>query len=124
MVFALGARFISDSRIPVTPYSPDLDHRIHSTGARGFPYFKAAHTSTASNLVPATLFDIQASVLSITYLTGSSSPIVAWNQIGWSIRRAVDVGVHSETRVRWSTSPLEDQLRKRSFHILVANDRA
>lgn len=40
-----------------------------------------------------------------------------------TVRKAIDVGVHREARARWTSSVLEDQLRKRAFWMLYSLDR-
>ncbi|KAL8286426.1 hypothetical protein RQP46_004443 [Phenoliferia psychrophenolica] len=122
MIFALGCRSHKDPRIPVPPLVLTVDpgHKEH---AAGFDYFMAASGDTINHLTTASLFDIQNSVLGVIWLFGAATPIVAWQRVGFAIRRAVDVGAHSEQRTRWTLSPLEDQLRKRAFHTLFSLDR-
>ena len=63
MVFALGARFHKDPRIPVSPLvaAANPAQREH---AAGFEMFRAATGDMASHLTTATLFDIQNSGVS------------------------------------------------------------
>lgn len=82
--------------------------------SRGFDFFKSGSNSGSLSLSSSTLYDLQSSALSIIWLCGAASPISAWAAVGFSIRRAVDVGAHREVRSRWSRSPLDDQLRKRA----------
>lgn len=82
--------------------------------SRGFDFFKSGSNSGSLSLTSSTLYDLQSSALSIIWLCGAASPISAWAAVGFSIRRAVDVGAHREVRGRWSRSPLDDQLRKRA----------
>ncbi|KAM0754759.1 hypothetical protein T439DRAFT_321801 [Meredithblackwellia eburnea MCA 4105] len=121
-VLALGSRFVDDPRIPIHDLvvAKDPDKAGH---VKGFQFFQAASGEMASHLVPPSLFDIQGSVLSLLWLMGAASPILAWQRVGAAIRRAVDVGAHFEHRTRWTASPLEDQLRKRAFFSLSAFDR-
>ncbi|KAM0754614.1 hypothetical protein T439DRAFT_321650 [Meredithblackwellia eburnea MCA 4105] len=120
-VFALGCRFVDDSRIPIHELLVNMDPA--STGhVRGFAYFRSATGEYASHLVAPTLFDIQGSVLSVLWTMGGTTPIICWLRVGMSIRQAVDVGCHVEHRSRWNLSPLEDQLRKRAFHTLLIFD--
>ncbi|KAM0754760.1 hypothetical protein T439DRAFT_321802 [Meredithblackwellia eburnea MCA 4105] len=121
-VFALGARFIDDPRLPTSPMIEGADPKTQGH-AKGFSFFHAASGEIASHLVTPTLFDIQGSVLCVVWCLGATSPLIAWQRVGFAVRRAVDVGCHSETRTRWSSSPLEDQLRKRAFHALLSFDR-
>ncbi|ORY82329.1 fungal-specific transcription factor domain-domain-containing protein [Leucosporidium creatinivorum] len=121
MVLALGSRWITDDPRLVPPSAPS-----HPTGAnqsRGFDFFRASSASASPTLVSATLFDIQCSLLCVLWLMGSASPISAWAAVGFALRRVVDVGAHRENRARWNSSPLEDQLRKRAFHMLFGIDR-
>ncbi|GAA6028042.1 hypothetical protein JCM8097_001844 [Rhodosporidiobolus ruineniae] len=134
-VCALGARFVDDPRLipdaaTLTRFTVQHPYFNESSAAalgeqqrkiaKGYQYFIAAPMSP---LISATLFDLQASVLSVLWLLGSTGTLTAWTAVGFAIRRAVDVGAHREQRSRWSLSPLQDQQRKRAFLALIALDR-
>ncbi|KAM0754722.1 hypothetical protein T439DRAFT_345565 [Meredithblackwellia eburnea MCA 4105] len=121
MVCAVASRFVDDERLNV-PYSPT--DPIASKQSKGFEYFRASSGSASPALMSATLYDIQSSVLAISWLLGAATPISAWACVGFAIRRVVDVGAHRENRMRWNASPLEDQLRRRAFHALFGIDRS
>ncbi|ORY56531.1 fungal-specific transcription factor domain-domain-containing protein [Leucosporidium creatinivorum] len=70
-----------------------------------------------------TLYDLQASALVVVHLLGAESSPCAWSAAGIGLRKLVDVGAHLETSEKWTRSPLEDQLRKRAFHLLYVLDR-
>ncbi|GAA5829312.1 hypothetical protein JCM11251_005003 [Rhodosporidiobolus azoricus] len=143
-ICALGSRFVSDPRLDPPPSAsaclaslpplpgPGPSNTNRATNyldpnqlriARGYQYFWASCTAASTPLVSATLYDIQADVVSILWLLGSTGMITAWTAIGFAIRRAIDVGAHREGRTRWNTSPLQDQQRKRAFHALLSLDR-
>lgn len=111
MMLAIASRFVEDDRIfmPMSDTQPQGAQQ-----SRGFDFFKSGSNAGGLSLTSSTLYDLQSSALSIIWLCGAASPISAWASVGFSIRRAVDVGAHREVRSRWSQSPLDDQLRKRA----------
>ncbi|GJN87314.1 hypothetical protein Rhopal_000262-T1 [Rhodotorula paludigena] len=121
---ALGARFVDDARLDPPadpacgPHEPG-DLRL----ARGYAYFAAIWGCEKDPFSSANLFDLQQSVISLLWLFGATGYVTSWTVIGFAVRRAVDVGAHRETRTRWTHSPLQDQLRRRSFHLLTSFDR-
>lgn len=136
-VCAIGARFSSDPRLASVG---------GGTEAPGSGYFMMAVKVFSSIYAPCTIFDLQASAVATIWLAGNSSPVLAWAGAGYageffrvssdessshllsvrclSARKAIDVGAHCERRLRWSLSPLEDQLRKRALHVLIIMDRS
>ncbi|KDE06017.1 hypothetical protein MVLG_03699 [Microbotryum lychnidis-dioicae p1A1 Lamole] len=120
MVCALGARVVIDPRLPgvTSPSHPD-----GAAYARGYEFYKASVGSAPSTLGSASLEDLQTSVLTSIWYMGSTSPISAWACVGFTLRRAIDVGCHRERRRLWNGRPMIDQLRKRAFHELVGIDR-
>ncbi|GAA5891242.1 hypothetical protein JCM6882_004633 [Rhodosporidiobolus microsporus] len=133
-VCALGSRFLDDPRLdPPASSFPSSSSSLPSSRsyldpaqlriARGYQYFWASCTAASTPLVSATLYDIQADVIAILWLLGSTGLITSWTAVGFAIRRAIDVGAHREGRTRWNTSPLQDQQRKRAFHALLSLDR-
>jgi len=121
MVFAVGARYVNDERLPLlnAPANP-----VGAEHSRGFDFFRTGSLSASPSLVSSTLYDLQSSVLAIVWLCGAASPISAWSSVGFALRRAVDVGAHREVRSRWTSSPLVDEMRKRAFYALFGLDRA
>jgi len=146
----MGARFVEDPRLD-TGLSPAADSSKEMHHARGYSFFwtslgasrvrrsplsldsRTPLTLFADVLLlllslqdpfrPASLFDLQAAVLQVLWLTASTGFVTAWTFIGFAVRRAVDVGAHREARTRWTNSPMQDQLRKRAFHCLCLHDR-
>ncbi|BGP46623.1 Gypsy retrotransposon integrase-like protein 1 [Rhodotorula kratochvilovae] len=121
-VCAIGARFVDDPRLD-PPVEPVADDANQLRTARGYSYFWTAVIAEKDPFTPATLYDLQAGVLQVFWLMGATGFITTWTFVGFAVRRAVDVGAHREARTRWTLSPLQDQLRKRSFHMLCSFDR-
>lgn len=112
LVCAIGARFSDDPRVFFT----------ESTLSAGWQWFDLAHKLGERPLAPASLFDIQASVLRAEFLRGPYTSYSAWTVLGVGLRRAQDVGAH-----RWDTfgtekSP-ERELWGRAWWCLVVLDR-
>ncbi|GAA6051492.1 hypothetical protein JCM3770_004560 [Rhodotorula araucariae] len=121
-VCAIGARFVDDPRLD-PPLEPVANNANQLRTARGYSYFWTAVVAEKDPFTPATLYDLQAGVLQVFWLMGATGFITTWTFVGFAVRRAVDVGAHREARTRWTLSPLQDQLRKRSFHMLCSFDR-
>ncbi|KAI5477108.1 Zn(2)-C6 transcription factor [Pseudohyphozyma bogoriensis] len=81
MVCALGAREVEDERLNIMYAEGDYEGSRHS---RGFEFFRAGSASASPALMSAKLFDIQASVLGIVWLLGSSTPISGWAAVGFA----------------------------------------
>ncbi|SCZ99151.1 BZ3500_MvSof-1268-A1-R1_Chr3-1g05841 [Microbotryum saponariae] len=129
MICALGSRWVEDRRIDkiIANTSDSSGKNAEPCICKGLNWYRAAvgeDFSSVAAVIPATLFDVQASVLGIFYQMGSMTLVPVWSSIGNALQKAVDVGCHRETRTRWTSSPLEDQLRKRAFHTLYSLDRA
>ncbi|GAA5925767.1 hypothetical protein JCM3775_001495 [Rhodotorula graminis] len=123
-VLAMGARFVDDPRLDTglgTAAADGANNEMHH--ARGYSFFWASLSASRDPFRPASLWDLQAAVLQILWLTASTGFVTAWTFIGFAVRRAVDVGAHREARTRWTNSPMQDQLRKRAFHCLCLHDR-
>jgi len=114
-VLALGSRFVTDARLPTIGTG---DPAMHS---RGFNFFE--NCIPQNSLFVSDLFDVQASALAILWLQGAVDFMTCYQACGFMIRAAIDAGIHREQITRWNASPLEDQLRKRAFHLLVTVDR-
>lgn len=119
MMLAIGAVFVEDPRLA------DSTVLAADTPCRGFKFYAASmgRPSPTTIIIPSSLFDIQASVLGVVWLLGAMTPMATWTASGHALRKAIDVGVHRENRSRWTSSVLEDQLRKRAFWILYSLDR-
>ncbi|GAA6024756.1 hypothetical protein JCM10207_008887 [Rhodosporidiobolus poonsookiae] len=122
-VCAIGSRFVDDPRLDPPPSIYSAAAPRETRIARGYTYFWSSCAAASTPLVSASLFDLQANVLQILWLLGSTGLLASWTAVGFAIRRAVDVGAHRESRTRWTASPLQDQLRRRTFHALWSLDR-
>ncbi|KAM0753042.1 hypothetical protein T439DRAFT_188455 [Meredithblackwellia eburnea MCA 4105] len=121
-IFALGARFVTDSRLPTHPIIETAIPRVQRHAA-GYAYHQASWGQQSPTQASATLFDLQSLVLGVIWISGAASTFLLWQSVGTAIRRLIDVGAHVEERERWNESPLEDQLRKRAAHFLLTIDR-
>ncbi|SCV74090.1 BQ2448_6522 [Microbotryum intermedium] len=129
MICALGSRWVEDRRVDkiIANTSDSSGKNAAPCICKGLNWYRSAvgeEFSSVAAVIPATLFDIQASVLGIFFQMGAMTLVPVWSSIGNALQKAVDVGCHRETRTRWTSSPLEDQLRKRAFHTLYSLDRA
>ena len=77
MIFALGARFHKDPRIPISVLASPINP-AHQDHAAGFEFFLAATGELLTHITPASLFDIQNSVLAVLYCLGATTPVTAW----------------------------------------------
>ncbi|GAA5975776.1 hypothetical protein JCM10908_005277 [Rhodotorula pacifica] len=119
---AAGSRFVDDSRLlPRYPQVHDYPEQLQT--AKGFDLFWASMVLAKTPLLAPTLFDLMQSAASLLWLTGASGLFTAWTVVGVALRRAVDAGIHREARLRWTSSPLLDQLRKRLFFMLTSFDQ-
>lgn len=112
LICSIGARFSDDPRVLIKG----------NTLSAGWQWFDLAHTLGERLLAPASLYDIQASVLRAEFLRGAYTSYSAWTVLGIGLRRAQDVGAH-----RWDTfgtekSP-ERELWGRAWWSLVVLDR-
>ncbi|GAA5976642.1 hypothetical protein JCM11641_005649 [Rhodosporidiobolus odoratus] len=141
-ICALGSRFVDDPRLypPSATSFANLSSPPTSTSdngefcsggkpsdqlrmAKGWPFFWGACQAGPPPLLSACLYDLQANVVMTLWLLGSTGLITAWTAVGFAIRRAVDVGAHRENRLRWTSSPMQDQMRKRAFIALWSFDQ-
>ncbi|BGP30556.1 Gypsy retrotransposon integrase-like protein 1 [Rhodotorula toruloides] len=120
-VCAVGARYVDDPRL-LPPPSVAAAFPGQARLASGFAFFSAAIATSTTPFAAPCLADIQTSVLLVAWLLGATSILTSWTMIGFAVRRAIDAGAHRENRTRWSTSPLQNQLRKRAFHLLCSLD--
>ncbi|MBW0497590.1 hypothetical protein O181_037305 [Austropuccinia psidii MF-1] len=118
-LFALASRFSTDPRARL-----DLEGNPHPSpqiaGLRfcfsGFLYF------TRPIVSPATLYDLQALVLLCIYCLGTFSLMSTWSLVGSGLQRAQECGAHREHSRNWTTSPLQDYLRRKAFFALYDLD--
>lgn len=139
---AVGARFVDDHRlVPKHPVANARPNQLQM--AKGFDLYWTSLVYSKMPVSAPTLFDLMQSVIALTWLIGSTGFITAWTMVGiaskcafgsashpsfpadaaTSVRRAVDVGIHREVRSRWAHSPVEDQSRRRLFHVLLTLDQ-
>lgn len=133
---ALGARTVEADQDGIAHQQP-----------RGYAY----HSSASWIILPensiASISDLQSYCLDVLWLLGATNPWIAWTSVGLSraslktvvgaassfdstkitnfsaVRKAVNAGAHSETHTGWRTNVLDDQLRRRAFHMLLLLDR-
>ncbi|BGP23251.1 Gypsy retrotransposon integrase-like protein 1 [Rhodotorula toruloides] len=120
-VCAVGARYVDDLRL-LPPPSVAAVFPGQARLASGFAFFSAAIATSTTPFAAPCLADIQTSVLLVAWLLGATSILTSWTMIGFAVRRAIDAGAHRENRTRWSASPVQNQLRKRAFHLLCSLD--
>ncbi|KAK4702738.1 hypothetical protein P7C70_g3481, partial [Phenoliferia sp. Uapishka_3] len=106
MIFALGARFHKNSRIPVPESVKKMDASAREHAA-GFDFFMAATGDITSNLTTSTLFDIQNSVLGVVYCLGATTPLISWQRVGFAKGFfAGSITLHREFITPRQTAPL------------------
>ncbi|BGO90063.1 hypothetical protein NBRC10512_003597 [Rhodotorula toruloides] len=120
-VCAVGARYVDDPRL-LPPPSVAAAFPGQARLASGFAFFSAAIATSTTPFAAPGLADIQTSILLVAWLLGATSILTSWTIIGFAVRRAIDAGAHRENRTRWSASPVQNQLRKRAFHLLCSLD--
>ncbi|KAH6913513.1 fungal-specific transcription factor domain-containing protein [Coprinopsis sp. MPI-PUGE-AT-0042] len=94
--------------------------------SRGWKYFEQAwdaRGSLAVILFPS-LYDVQASVLSVAFLRHTSFPHVAWAVLGVGLRLLQDIGGHRRIDDASRTiSRTQEELLKRACWVMVSQDR-
>ncbi|KAH7097398.1 fungal-specific transcription factor domain-containing protein [Auriculariales sp. MPI-PUGE-AT-0066] len=113
LVCACASRFVDDDRVMLEP---------GETHSSGWKYFEQVEPFRRLKTSAPRLFDLQIQVLSIIFLSGTSSPHAAWTIVGIGIRMAQDVGAH-RNKVYKDKPNLVDELWKRAFWTLVSLDR-
>ncbi|KAI0080947.1 hypothetical protein K474DRAFT_1768947 [Panus rudis PR-1116 ss-1] len=114
LVCAVGSYWSDDPRVLL-----DGNKTTHS---RGWKYFRQVQLVRKSLLSPPRLYDLQISVLTVHYLSNSSTPQASWTVVGAGLRMAQDVGAHRK-KVYGSVYTVEDELWKRAFWLLLCFDR-
>ncbi|KAJ7772686.1 putative fungal-specific transcription factor [Mycena maculata] len=109
MVCSLGARYSDDPRTLL-----DGESVSHSAG---WKWYTQVRVIPKHLLYKPDLYELQTIALSAIYFQALSPTAVGWNQIGFGLRRAQDVGAH---RRRIDTHPTaENEQWKRVFWVLV-----
>ncbi|KAI3609468.1 hypothetical protein WG66_001243 [Moniliophthora roreri] len=112
LVCATGARYSSDPRVfsegPTVPNSA------------GWYWMSQVPVVKAPRGKP-TLYELQIYALAVNYLKAVSYAYSPWTMIGFGLRIAQDVGAHSR---RVLPAPnAQDELWKRAFYVLLAQER-
>ncbi|KAI8453559.1 fungal-specific transcription factor domain-containing protein [Phakopsora pachyrhizi] len=118
-VFAVASRFSDDPRVML-----DVEGKPHqSLQVAGLRYvFSAASHLYRPIATPATLYDLQAYVLLSLYSLGAVSFMTSWSVVGIGLQRAQEAGAHREKSHSWTSNPLRDMLRRKSFFALYEFD--
>ncbi|KAI0080946.1 hypothetical protein K474DRAFT_1588813 [Panus rudis PR-1116 ss-1] len=114
LVCAVGSKWSDDPRV----FLGGSD----STHSCGWHYFRQVQLVRKSLISPPRLYDLQINVLTIFYLSSTSTPQSSWTVIGVGLRMAQDVGAHRR-KVYGAVYTVEDELWKRAFWILLCLDR-
>ncbi|KAF7294890.1 Zn(2)-C6 fungal-type domain-containing protein [Mycena indigotica] len=110
MVCSLGARHCDDPRVC-------LDG-VDSFHAAGWKWHSQVRVIPKHLIYKPNLYELQTIALSSIFLLAVSP--VAWNQIGFGLRRAQDVGAHR--RMKQSHPTAENEQWKRAFWVLLSLD--
>ncbi|KAJ7111579.1 putative fungal-specific transcription factor [Mycena crocata] len=110
MVCALGSRHCDDIRVCL-----DGVGGLHTAG---WKYHNQVRVIPKHLIYKPNIYELQTIALSSIFLLAVSP--VAWNQIGFGLRRAQDVGAHRRMKKPHPTA--EDELWKRVFWVLLCLD--
>ncbi|TFY83575.1 hypothetical protein EWM64_g443 [Hericium alpestre] len=127
-VFAQASRYTDDERVllPEPPDKPPDEEMARLRWQKaGFGYYFAAIDvilHKQSLMVPAGLFEMQATCLTSAFARDTHWHPNAWIVIGIGARKIQDVGAHRK-QVYGATPSVEDELWRRAFWHLVAWDR-
>ncbi|KAJ7709839.1 fungal-specific transcription factor domain-containing protein [Mycena rosella] len=110
MVCSLGARNSDDPRVYL-----DSESSFHSAG---WKWHNQVRVIPKHLIYKPNLYELQTIAMSSLFLLALSP--VAWNQIGFGLRRAQDVGAHR--RMKQSHPTAEHELWKRVFWVLLCLD--
>ncbi|KAJ7072035.1 fungal-specific transcription factor domain-containing protein [Mycena amicta] len=91
MVCALGARHCDDPSVLLED-APIVGHTA------GWKWHEQVRVLPKNLIYKPDLYELQTVALSSLFLQGLSSTAIAWNQIGFGLRRAQDVGAHRQRR--------------------------
>ncbi|KAH6913516.1 fungal-specific transcription factor domain-containing protein [Coprinopsis sp. MPI-PUGE-AT-0042] len=95
----------------------------HSRGWKYFEQTQDARSSLATILSPS-LYDVQATILSVTFFIHTSSPQASWTILGVGVRLLQDIGGHR--RIQDSSRTMgkaQEELLKRACWVMVTLDR-
>ncbi|KAF7328961.1 hypothetical protein MVEN_02526100 [Mycena venus] len=111
MVCSLGARYSDDSRVLLDGVDDNPRHTA------GWKWHSQVHVIPKHLIYKPSLYELQTIALSALYLTVISPSAVGWNQIGFGLRRAQDVGAHRRRPLAHPTA--ENEQWKRVFWVLL-----
>ncbi|KAJ6617464.1 fungal-specific transcription factor domain-containing protein [Mycena sp. CBHHK59/15] len=113
VVCALASRYSDDPRVFL--------EGANSEHSCGWKWFSQVRPLRASFSPEPSLHQLQLICLSVIYLAGTSTPEECWILAGLGIRFAQGTGAHNRTQYT-RMKPLEGELYKRVFWILVVSD--
>ncbi|KAF7321926.1 hypothetical protein MKEN_00714900 [Mycena kentingensis (nom. inval.)] len=127
MVCSLGSRYSSSPDVlldtfafsaspPPSPTSPNDDGSSLRHTA-GWKWHNQVRVLPKNLIYKPDLYELQTIALSSLFLLGMSSTAMAWNQLGFGLRRAVDVGAHRQRRQAEPSA--ENEQWKRVFSVLL-----
>ncbi|KAJ7141494.1 fungal-specific transcription factor domain-containing protein [Mycena epipterygia] len=112
MVCSLGARYSNDPRVI-------LEGEVNFESA-GYEWYHQVRVIPEHLMYKPDLYELQTIALSVIYLQVLVPTATSWNQIGFGLRRAQDVGAH---RRRIEPHPTaESEQWKRAFWVLLCLD--
>ncbi|KAJ6544002.1 fungal-specific transcription factor domain-containing protein, partial [Mycena capillaripes] len=115
MVCSLGARHSNDPRVLLEGIKKD---EFHSAGWKWYSQVRAIPKYL---IYKPDLYELQTVALSALYLQALSPTVSCWDEIGFGLRRAQDVGAHRRRNQNHPT--VENELCKRVFWVLLCLDR-
>ncbi|KAF7315412.1 hypothetical protein MIND_00055900 [Mycena indigotica] len=113
MVCALGARHSEDPNVLL-----DNSFLRHTAG---WKWHNQVRVLPKNLIYKPDLYELQTIALSSIYLQGLSSTAIGWNQIGFGLRRAQDVGAHRRRKDALSNSA-DNERWKRVFWVLLCQE--
>ncbi|KAJ6544036.1 fungal-specific transcription factor domain-containing protein [Mycena capillaripes] len=115
MVCSLGSRHSNDPRVLLEGVKKDEFH------SAGWKWYSQVHAIRKYLICKPDLYELQTIALSALYLQALSPMASCWNEIGFGLRRAQDVGAHRRRNLNHPT--VEGELWKRVFWVLLCLDR-
>ncbi|KAK0441749.1 fungal-specific transcription factor domain-containing protein [Desarmillaria tabescens] len=113
LVLAVASRYSDDPRVLANPSS-----KLSS----GWRFFEQVHIYKKAGYDPPCLYELQVAVLGAVYALGTSVPELSWTMIGVGLRSAIAIGLHRR-KTGGCKFTVDDELKKRSFWVLVVLDR-
>ncbi|KAF7361605.1 Zn(2)-C6 fungal-type domain-containing protein [Mycena venus] len=111
MVCSLGARYSDDPRVVLEGIE---DRARHSAG---WKWHSQVRVIPKHLIYKPDLYELQTVALSALYLQAFASTALCWNQVGFGLRRAQDVGAHRYRPQAYPTAETEQW--KRVFWVLL-----